>query len=50
VESVTDNVAGVPVSVTLRNPWGDAVADDGYITITAKQAFSAFAGVVIGHA
>ena len=49
VESVTDNSAGVPVAVTLRNPWGDAVADDGYITITAQQAFSAFAGVVVGH-
>jgi len=50
VNSVNDNAQGQPVSVTLRNPWGDAVADDGLITITAQQAFTAFAGVVIAHA
>jgi hypothetical protein len=50
VDSVQTNSAGVPVSVTLRNPWGDAVADDGIITITAAQAYSAFAGAVVSHA
>jgi hypothetical protein len=50
VNAVTDNSDGTPVSVTLRNPWGDAVADDGLITITAAQAYAAFAGVVIAHA
>jgi hypothetical protein len=50
VDAVNTNSAGVPVSVTLRNPWGDAVADDGLITITATQLYSAFSGAVIGHA
>ena len=50
VNSVTDNADGNPVSVTLRNPWGNAVADDGLITISAAQAFTAFAGVVTAHA
>jgi hypothetical protein len=50
VDSITTNSAGVPVSVTLRNPWGNAVADDGYVTITAAQVYSAFAGVVVSHA
>jgi len=50
VNSVTDDSSGKPVSVTLRNPWGNAVADDGMITITASDAFVAFAGAVISHA
>jgi hypothetical protein len=49
VNSVTDNASGVPVSVTFRNPWGDAVADDGLVTVTAAQAFAAFGGVVIAE-
>jgi len=36
-------------TITLRNPWGDAVADDGLVTITAQQAFAAFCGVVIAE-
>jgi hypothetical protein len=41
------NTAGT--QLTLRNPWGDAVTDDGFITITADQAFTAFSGAVISH-
>ncbi len=44
-----DSVNTTAGTVTLRNPWGDAVANDGFITITADQAFTAFAGVVISH-
>jgi hypothetical protein len=43
-------VSATSTTVTLRNPWGQAAADDGMITITADQAFRAFAGVVISHA
>jgi hypothetical protein len=45
-----DVVSATSTTVTLRNPWGQAAADDGMITITADQAFRAFAGVVISHA
>ena len=37
-------------TVTLRNPWGEAAANDGYITVSSSQAFTAFAGVVVSHA
>jgi hypothetical protein len=50
VDSVTDDASGNPISVTFRNPWGSAVADDGLVTLTANQAYTAFAGVVISHA
>jgi hypothetical protein len=36
-------------TVTLRNPWGQGAANGGMITITAEQAYKAFAGVVISH-
>lgn len=49
VNSVQDNSSGTPQTVTLRNPWGNGAADDGMITITAKQAYSAFAGIVIAN-
>ncbi len=49
VNAVTDNASGTPVSVTLRNPWGEGSADDGLVTVTASQLFNAFAGVVISH-
>jgi hypothetical protein len=50
VDSVTTNSAGTPVSVTLRNPWGNDVANGGYVTITAAQAFTAFDGGVVARA
>jgi hypothetical protein len=37
-------------TITLRNPWGNAVADDGMITVTAQQLYEAFAGVVTARA
>jgi hypothetical protein len=50
VVSASDDANGNPVSLTLRNPWGNAVADDGIITISATDAYNDFAGVVIAHA
>jgi hypothetical protein len=50
VDAVNTDSTGALVSITLRNPWGDGAADDGYVTVTAAQAFSAFAGSVIAHA
>jgi hypothetical protein len=50
VDSVTLNASGTPTSVTLRNPWGNAVADDGLITVTPQQAYTAFTGAVMAHA
>lgn len=49
VDAVNVNSAGTPVSITLRNPWGDVAADDGYITVTAAEVFSGFSGVVVGE-
>jgi hypothetical protein len=50
VDSINDDSNGNAVSVTLRNPWGNDVANGGYVTITAAQAFTAFAGGVIAEA
>jgi hypothetical protein len=44
-----DSVNSTGTELTLRNPWGNGSANDGYVTITADQAFTAFAGVVISH-
>jgi hypothetical protein len=49
VDAVTTDSTGTPVSITLRNPWGNGVANDGFVTITAQEAFTAFAGTVIAH-
>jgi hypothetical protein len=48
------DAAGNPVSLRLRNPWGedgagDDGADDGYVTITAHQALASMMGVVSGY-
>jgi hypothetical protein len=50
VDSV-NTIAGIPVSVTLRNPWGvdgggstDGV-NDGLVTITATQLFDSMSGI-----
>lgn len=49
VESVNTDANGTPVSVVMRNPWGvDGVgndgSDDGYVTVTAAQAYNDFLG------
>jgi hypothetical protein len=47
VDGVIYNSSGVPVSLRLRNPWGfdgaghDSNTADGYVTVTAAQAYSA---------
>jgi Calpain family cysteine protease len=51
VESVGFDSKGVPATLRLRNPWGIDGAgsdgnDDGYVTVTAAQAFKAFTGLV----
>jgi hypothetical protein len=45
---VTTN--GVVTGITMRNPWGDAVANDGYVTVTPAQAMAVFGGAVISRA
>jgi hypothetical protein len=52
VDAVITNSKGVPTHVRLRNPWGvdtyeggnDANGFDGYVTITAQQAFASMLG------
>jgi hypothetical protein len=52
--SASFNAKGTPLTLTLRNPWGDGgpaidgASDDGFITITAQQALVNFSGMVIG--
>lgn len=48
VDSIGIDAKGNPVTVTLRNPWGVNAdgSGNGYVTITAAQAFKAFGGVV----
>ena len=53
VEEVMRNDSGAPVAVRLRNPWGtDGVGwdgiNDGYVTLTAKQAHASMLGVAVG--
>jgi hypothetical protein len=48
IDAVTLNAKGQPLSLTLRNPWGDAVAKDGEVTLTLKQAMDNFAGMTVG--
>ena len=50
IDSVTVNKQGAVTSVTLRNPWGNDVANGGYVTVTAQQVFNAFAGLSVSHA
>jgi hypothetical protein len=51
VDAVVTNVSGTPTHVRLRNPWGTMDGDttldgkhDGYVTVTAQQAFASFIG------
>jgi hypothetical protein len=51
VESVGLDAKGALATLRLRNPWGIDGAgsdgrDDGYVTVTAAQAFKAFTGLV----
>ena len=48
VDSVT-TVKGVVTGITLRNPWGSDVSDDGYITVSPADAQAAFGGIVVSH-
>lgn len=45
VDSVPTDDTGAATGLTLRNPWGEAgmglPANDGYLTVTADQAFAA---------
>jgi hypothetical protein len=50
VNSVQVDSNGTPLSITLRNPWGSGSANDGFVTITAQQAYSAFVGIVTAKA
>jgi len=50
VDAVITNASGVPTHLRLRNPWGvdgNGVTDganDGYVTVTAQQAYDSFLG------
>jgi hypothetical protein len=50
VDAVVKNASGTPTHLRLRNPWGmdgNAVTDnanDGYVTVTAQQAYSSLLG------
>ena len=49
VVSVGTDASGAPTTLTVRNPWGVDDASDtgnGYVTLTAKQAFDSFLGFV----
>ena len=51
VDSVNLDSQGTPISLTLRNPWGtvgvgSAPGNNGYVTVTAAQAYTCLAGVV----
>jgi hypothetical protein len=50
IDSVTLSNKGVVTSITLRNPWGNDVANGGYVIVTPQQAFNAFAGLAVSHA
>ncbi len=49
IDSVSVGKTGAITSVTLRNPWGNDIAGGGYVTVTAQQAFAAFAGLSVSH-
>jgi hypothetical protein len=55
IASVTVDSKGNPLSVTLRNPWGvDGIGNDGnndgYVTMTLKQALDNMSGMVVAKA
>ena len=45
-----NSVDTVNNTVTLRNPWGNGADNDGYVTVSATEAFNAFTGIVVSHA
>ena len=50
VDGVTTDSDGNPIDLRLRNPWGvdgagDDGLDDGYVTVTAQQAYDSMLGV-----
>ncbi len=49
VNSVQTDATG-NTTVTLRNPWGKGAANDGMVTVSAQQLYTAFAGAVTAHA
>ena len=54
VARVNTDMLGNPLSVTLRNPWGVDGAgndglNDGYVTVTAQQAYDSMLGVVSAY-
>ena len=50
IDSVTLDKRGNVTAVTVRNPWGNDVANGGYVTVTPAQAYAAFAGLSVSHA
>ena len=56
VIAVNADATGKLTSVTLRNPWGidgagsDSNPNDGYVTVTAQQAYGSFLGIVTAAA
>lgn len=51
VDGIVTDAQGAPIGLRLRNPWGIDGAgsdgnNDGYVTITAQQAFDCLAGDV----
>ena len=55
IASVAVDKKGNPLSVTLRNPWGvDGIgndgSNDGYVTLTLKQAIENMSGMVVAKA
>ena len=48
VDSVTVDKAGRILSFTVRNPWGNNVANNGYLTVTVAQMYASFAGLSVG--
>ena len=55
VDAVITNDHGIPTHLRLRNPWGvdgGAVTDganDGYVTVTAQQAYASFLGYTAAY-
>jgi len=55
VDQIDVDSSGDPISLRLRNPWGidgagNDGANDGYVTVTAQQAFDSMLGVVSADA
>lgn len=51
VDSIVADAQGLPTGLRLRNPWGidgagNDGADDGYVVVSAQQAYDCLAGTV----